>query len=62
MRYDSYDSDKTSGNDAIRDVTLATNFQILKNSLVKAEVHFINDDLARRQKYALGIASLAIVF
>ena len=62
MRYDIYNSNKTRGNDAVRDLTFATNFQILKSSLVKAEVHLINDELALRQKYTLAIASLAIVF
>ncbi len=62
LRYDVFNTDRTGGSDSVRDFTVATNFQIIKNSLIKAEVHFYRDKLAKKQNYALGIASLAIVF
>ncbi|MFQ5709332.1 MAG: outer membrane beta-barrel protein [bacterium] len=62
VRYDVFDPDHGLSGDMERDLTIGTNRQILKQALVKAEVHFWNVDSATRQNYFLAITSLAVVF
>ncbi|MCA9733372.1 hypothetical protein KC799_14640, partial [candidate division KSB1 bacterium] len=62
IRYDIFDPDRVNKNDFMRDFTIATNYQLIKQSLVKAEVHFWNDMLSEQRNYIRAIASLAVVF
>ncbi|KAA3617933.1 MAG: hypothetical protein DWQ05_07765 [Calditrichaeota bacterium] len=62
IRYDVFDPDRKLKNDRVRDITIATNYQIIKRSLIKAEVHFWHDNYSQRQNYVQAIASLAVVF
>ena len=62
IRYDIFDPDRKMVNDLGRDITVGVNFRIIKQALMKTEVHFWKEQNHRPQNYVLAIASLAVVF
>lgn len=62
IRYDIFDPDRRRRRDVERDFTVGTNVRLIKQALVKAEVHFWHEQAAARENSILAIASLAVVF
>ncbi len=62
IRYDFFDNDSRRMNDRERDLILGSSIQVLKQVLVKGELHFWNVDNAPRSHYVLATSSLAVTF
>ncbi|MFQ5633695.1 MAG: hypothetical protein ACE5I1_33435 [bacterium] len=62
VRYDLLDPDSRQVNDLQRDLTVGMNIRIIKQALVKAEVHFWETRGLLPENFVLAIASLAVVF
>ncbi|RMD95959.1 MAG: hypothetical protein D6814_12290 [Calditrichaeota bacterium] len=61
-RYDLFDPDQHLANELERDFTLGTSIYLLKQVVVKAEVHFWHQPQIDNENYLLAISSLAVVF
>lgn len=62
LRFDVIDPGRGRLNDLKRDVTLGTSLHIIREVVIKAEVHFWHVRNAPKQNYVLAISSLAVVF
>lgn len=61
-RYDLFDSNRWHPGIVARDMTIGTNVRPMRQVLIKAEVHFLENQSVPTQNYVFGIASLAVVF